>query len=95
MDISAWAYKKRIALPCIVDVKFQSKLLTQFPGNNFYTPIYGMKVKLENFEFRSSHKIDIPPRRVKYVYSDIAQKHKYEIPIEKIPTLKGRKKDAK
>ena len=91
MDISAWAYHKRIPLPCVADVKFESELLTQFPGTNFDTPIYGMKIKLENFEFRLSRRIEIPPKLVKYVYSDITRKKKYEIPIERMSTLKGDK----
>lgn len=82
VDICDAMHKKRAHLPCVVKVKFAKTLFTMFPGTSFYTPVYGIKMNLKKFEFKSSKKVDIPPRISKYVYSDVLRQVSHVIPYE-------------
>lgn len=85
-DVCKWALRAELKLPAIVDVPFESALLTKFPGLNIYTPVYGMKVTLEDSRFAVGRELDEPPRLVKYVYADVARERVHEIPASAVPT---------
>jgi hypothetical protein len=85
-DVCKWAVRTELKLPAIVEVHFESPLLTQFPGLNIYTPVYGMKVTLEDSRFAIGREIDEPPKLVKYIYADVARERVHDIPASAIPT---------
>ncbi len=84
-DVCLWAHRRNLPLPCLVNLKFPKEFYTQFPGTEFYTPGYGLRMKLRKFEWRSSRTIDIPPQREKYIYADVAKEKIFEVPPEEIP----------
>ena len=71
-----------------MDINFGKEFLVQLPERRLSIPVYGMKVKLVQFEFKSSRKIDIPPKVETYVYSDIIKERKYKVPAKIIPKVK-------
>lgn len=87
-DVCEFAINNKISLPRIMDINFGKEFLVQLPERRLSIPVYGMKVKLVQFEFKSSKKIDIPPKVETYVYSDIIKERKYKIPAKIIPKVK-------
>jgi hypothetical protein len=70
-NIAKWVIKNVLALPCEVKAPFEPPIYVQFPGTNFDTPIYAMTVILESTRFAIGYEIDVPPKLIKYIYSDI------------------------
>jgi hypothetical protein len=87
-NMANWAVERNLSLPCIIESPLDPPLLTQFPGTSFYTPIYSITVTLEPSKFALGYEIDMPPKLVKYVYSDIAKERVHEIPANDIPPVK-------
>jgi hypothetical protein len=87
-DISKRVVADRVPIPCNVRVRCNPPLLTQFPGTSFYTPIYEIMIRMENSRFAFGHEIDMPPKIVKYIYSDIAKERVHEIPAKDVPPIK-------
>jgi hypothetical protein len=86
-DVCKWAVRTELAMPSIVDISFESPLLIQFPGVTFFTPVYGIRVTLERSKLALGREIDMPPKSVKYVYSDIAKVRVHEIRAEDLPPV--------
>lgn len=87
-NMAHWATEHKLTLPCIIESPLDPPLLTQFPGTNFYTPIYSITVTLEPSKFAFGWEIDMPPKLEKYVYSDIAKERVHEIPASDVPPIK-------
>jgi hypothetical protein len=88
MNVTHWVIEQKLELPCIVDAPLGSPLLTQFPGTNFYTPIYALTITFEPHKFAVGYEIDMPPKAIKYIYSDLAKERVHEIPADKVPKVK-------
>lgn len=86
-DTILWVVNEELPTPCLVELPFEPPLLTQFPGTNFYTPIYGISITLENEKFAIGRKIDLPPKLIKYVYSDLIKNNVHEILAKDIPKV--------
>ena len=41
LDVCLHFYDNNISVPCLLDLKFAREMLVQFPGQSFYTPVYG------------------------------------------------------
>lgn len=87
-NMAHWAIERKLKLPCVIESPLDPPLLTQFPGTNFFTPIYSITVTLEPSKFAFGREIDMPPRLVKYIYSDIAKERIHEIPADDVPPIK-------
>jgi hypothetical protein len=87
-DVSKQVVSDKVSVPCNVKVRCNPPLLTQFPGTSFYTPIYAITIRMENSRFAFGQEIDMPPKLVKYIYSDIAKERVHEIPAEDVPPIK-------
>jgi hypothetical protein len=84
-DVCLHFYDNHISVPCLLDLKFAREMFVQFPGQSFYTPVYGLKLHLVNFVWKLSQTVDMPPQLLKYIYSD-TEKHKvFEIPADEVP----------
>ncbi len=88
LNVTRWVMDQKLALPCIVDAPLGSPLLTQFPGTNFYTPIYALTITFEPHKLAVGYEIDMPPKPEKYIYSDLAKVRVHEIPADKVPKVK-------
>lgn len=86
-DVAKRLVADNVTLPCVVTVPCNPPLLYQFPGIKFYTPIYGFKIRYESSRFAFGREIDMPPKLVKYVYSDIAKERIHEISPKDIPKI--------
>lgn len=86
-DMTKWVIREELPLPCVVEAPYDPPLLTRFHGTDFYTPIYVIKVTLENSKFAFGREIDVPPKLVKYIYSDVAKERVHEIPAEDVPPI--------
>lgn len=86
-DVIKWLISTRISLPCDVVIPFDPPMLTQFPGTNFYTPIYEIKITFEQSSVTIGKQIDIPPRLEKYIYSDVGKAYVHEILPKDIPPV--------
>jgi hypothetical protein len=84
-DVCTHFYDNNIAVPCLVDLKFPKEMFVQFPGQSFYTPVYGLKLHLENFVWKSSKTVDMPPQLLKYIYADTEKEKVFEIPADTVP----------
>jgi hypothetical protein len=86
--IAKWVIKKDLLLPCKVTVPYDPPLLTRFLGTDFYTPIYSITVTLESHRLAVGWEVDMPPKLIKYVYSDIEKEKVHEIPAKDVPPIK-------
>lgn len=85
MEAAAQVYNEGRELPCEVYVPFEQELLTKFPDYQSYVPVAGMAVTFEGYDWKVSREIDMPPRTERYVYGDVEQKNRYEIPAHAEP----------
>lgn len=86
--VSTQVVRDQISMPCKVRVRCNPPLLTQFPGTKFYTPIHAIIVSMENSDIAIGREIDMPPKLVKYIYSDIIKEQVHEIPADDVPPIK-------
>jgi hypothetical protein len=86
-EIAKWVVEQKLALPCVVEAPFDPPLLTQFPKTNFYTPIYSLTVTFKPSKFAVGYEIDMPPKTVKYIYSDVAKEKVHEVPADDMPKI--------
>jgi hypothetical protein len=86
-NIAKWVVKQQLALPCRVKAPFTPPALYQFPGTDFYTPIYAMYVRMEPYRLGVGYEIDVPPKLQKYVYSDVANQKTFEFPPGDLPKV--------
>lgn len=85
VNIGAQVYARGEELPCEIYVPFDLPLLTEFPVDKSMVRVSGVAITFESYERKITPEIDLPPRTEKYVYSDVEQKHRYEIPAHAEP----------
>lgn len=86
-NIARWIVINQFKLPCKVKAPLNPPALYQFPGTSFYTPIYAIYVRMEPYRLALGYEIDVPPKLVKYVYSDIAKERVHEFRAEDLPKV--------
>ncbi len=86
-DMAKWAYRNQLVLPCKVEKRFDPPLLTKFPSTKSFNPIFGITVTLTATKVAIGREIDIPPKLLKYTFSDIAKERIHEFPAGEVPEV--------
>jgi hypothetical protein len=80
VNVGAQVHARGEELPCEIYAPFDPPLLTEFPVDKSMVRVSGVAITFESYERKLTREIDMPPRTEKYIYSDVEQKHRYEIP---------------
>lgn len=73
------------ALPCRVTVSLDPPCLVKFPGEDWFTPLNGIKVTLAKHRLTRRTQIDKPPTLDSYLYSDLVRGRQHRIPANQVP----------
>ncbi|MFZ3253530.1 MAG: restriction endonuclease [Syntrophales bacterium] len=88
-DVCLWALNTRLRLPAKVDLRFDDQYLMKLPGCSAYIPVYGMTLILVEYRYAKVKKVDIPPKLLRYKYTDIVRAIVHTVPLSDSGERKG------